>query len=196
MRSIQSHVKSVTSKDYPDNTMDIWLSLNTGNDSTAIWLEQKFGMPSSGNWHSENVFSMPISQSPAASSQSLSPVVIVFERTPATDVDDPIERYVPHPRSQDLKKAYLIHGFNTANIAWSMTVHVCEMSWRIFRIYPKSVSNQLLSSSSGPTEMKRAVFRISLIWWKSSGKLRWWSLLILSRYHLKTRIWTSGCRSC
>lgn len=95
LRSIQRYVKLVTSKDYPDNTMDIWLSLNTGNDSTAIWLEQKFGVPDSGNWHSANVFSMPTSQPPAGSKQLLSPVMIIFERTPAMDVDDAIERYVP-----------------------------------------------------------------------------------------------------
>ena len=109
--------------------MDVWLSLNTGNDSTAIWLEQKFGMPESGSWHSENVFSMPISTLPAGSTQELSPVAIIFERTPATDVDDAIERYVPFVSLFRICKVNLIWWGNvkTANIARSTIVHDSEM---------------------------------------------------------------------
>ncbi|KAI0074886.1 hypothetical protein K474DRAFT_1664883 [Panus rudis PR-1116 ss-1] len=70
--------------------LDIWLSLNGENDSTAIWLEHKFALPDSGRWLSENIFS--IAASPGASSSTSSPGVIVFERSPLGEVEDPIER--------------------------------------------------------------------------------------------------------
>ncbi|KAI6128109.1 SAC3/GANP/Nin1/mts3/eIF-3 p25 family-domain-containing protein, partial [Pisolithus croceorrhizus] len=54
-----------------------WLSLNQENDGTAIWLEQKFDVPESGKWKSENVFEMP----------GFYPGVIIFERTPVSSTD-------------------------------------------------------------------------------------------------------------
>ncbi|CAL1701855.1 unnamed protein product [Somion occarium] len=90
LHAIRSHVANVSPDSQVLSGMDIWLALNTGNDSTAIWLEQKFAVPISGRFLSENVFSIPVV--PNSLSTSSSPVLIVFERTPASDVDDPLER--------------------------------------------------------------------------------------------------------
>lgn len=70
----------------------LWLSMNSENDKTAIWLEHKFDVPSSGRWISETVFSIPAFKQPEAQG---SPGLIVFERTPLEGVDDEIERCVP-----------------------------------------------------------------------------------------------------
>ncbi|KAI0707481.1 SAC3/GANP/Nin1/mts3/eIF-3 p25 family-domain-containing protein [Cerioporus squamosus] len=67
----------------------MWLSMNTENDKTAIWLEHKFSVPSSGRWISETVFSIPAFKKPQAQD---SPGLIVFERTPVEGVDDDIEK--------------------------------------------------------------------------------------------------------
>ncbi|TFK81944.1 hypothetical protein K466DRAFT_590907 [Polyporus arcularius HHB13444] len=67
----------------------MWLSMNTENDKTAIWLEHKFDVPSSGRWISETVFSIPAFKEPQAED---SPGLIVFERTPVEGVDDEIEK--------------------------------------------------------------------------------------------------------
>ncbi|KAI0357231.1 hypothetical protein OH77DRAFT_1422786 [Trametes cingulata] len=66
----------------------IWLSTNTMNDKTAIWLEHKFDVPASGHWVSENVFCIPAFESVE---QQGSPGLIVFERSPLEGVDE-IER--------------------------------------------------------------------------------------------------------
>ncbi|KAI6014532.1 SAC3/GANP/Nin1/mts3/eIF-3 p25 family-domain-containing protein [Pisolithus microcarpus] len=63
-----------------------WLSLNQENDGTAIWLEQKFDVPESGQWKSGNVFEMPISQS-HIEVERFYPGVIIFERTPMSGTD-------------------------------------------------------------------------------------------------------------
>ncbi|KAI0641637.1 SAC3/GANP/Nin1/mts3/eIF-3 p25 family-domain-containing protein [Trametes meyenii] len=66
-----------------------WLSTNSVNDKTAIWLEHKFDVPASGHWASENVFCIPAFAKPE---QEGSPGLIVFERSPLEGVDDEIER--------------------------------------------------------------------------------------------------------
>ena len=69
----------------------LWVSTNTDNDNTAVWVERKFDVPSSGYWVSETVFSIPAFSKPEGQG---SPGLIVFERTPLEEVDDEIERYV------------------------------------------------------------------------------------------------------
>ncbi|KAI0667503.1 SAC3/GANP/Nin1/mts3/eIF-3 p25 family-domain-containing protein [Trametes maxima] len=66
-----------------------WLSTNSVNDKTAIWLEHKFDVPTSGHWASENVFCIPAFAKPEKEG---SPGLIVFERSPLDGVDDEIER--------------------------------------------------------------------------------------------------------
>ena len=59
-------------------------------------MERKFNVPESGGWVSENVFSIPLGREgvpPDSSSVTTgSPGLIVFERTPLGDLDDPIEQ--------------------------------------------------------------------------------------------------------
>ncbi|KAL4071877.1 SAC3/GANP/Nin1/mts3/eIF-3 p25 family-domain-containing protein [Scleroderma citrinum] len=69
----------------------VWLSLNQENDGTAIWLEQKFDIPNSGKWKSENVFEMPVS-SLHVDADNCYPGVVVFERTPLTGIPDVLEK--------------------------------------------------------------------------------------------------------
>ncbi|KAM5541518.1 hypothetical protein V8D89_004708 [Ganoderma adspersum] len=67
----------------------LWVSMNTENDNTAVWVERKFDVPTSGNWVSENVFSIPAFSKPEGQG---SPGLIIFERTPLEGVDDEIEK--------------------------------------------------------------------------------------------------------
>ena len=68
-----------------------WISVNTENEHTALWVQKKFDVPEQGHWVSENVFSIPAFDKPAVHG---SPGLIVFERTPLEGVDDEIERCV------------------------------------------------------------------------------------------------------
>ncbi len=67
------------------------MSTNNENDNTAIWLERKLNVPSSGFWVRDGVFSIPTFEKLEAQG---SPGLIVFERTPLEGVDDEIERCV------------------------------------------------------------------------------------------------------
>ena len=96
LRAVSSAVHSLSvSKDqrYPAE-WHIWLSLNSENDGTAIWLEHKFDVPESGGWISESIFSIPIESDTRerCSLTSGSPGLVVFERTPTGDLEDLIEK--------------------------------------------------------------------------------------------------------
>nr|VWP01746.1 Global transcription regulator sge1 [Ganoderma boninense] len=67
----------------------LWVSMNTENDNTAVWVERKFDVPTSGSWVSESVFSIPAFRKPEGQG---SPGLIVFERTPLEGVEDEIEK--------------------------------------------------------------------------------------------------------
>lgn len=77
--------------DYPPEWR-IWLSTNTVNDGTAIWLETKFDVPESGEWHAESIFSIPVLPKYDNPPSPGAPGLIVFERTPTDGVDDVLER--------------------------------------------------------------------------------------------------------
>ncbi|TDL23447.1 hypothetical protein BD410DRAFT_746894 [Rickenella mellea] len=68
----------------------VWLCMNPDNDRTAIWLEQKFDVPESGDWESEAVFSIPLV--PNAKGEKRYPGLVVFECLPLEDVKDDLER--------------------------------------------------------------------------------------------------------
>ena len=71
-------------------TWEIWLSTNPVHDPTAIWLDTKFGVPESGSWLSENVFSIALEKESV--SGKAHPGVVVFECSPVEGVDDELER--------------------------------------------------------------------------------------------------------
>ncbi|KAL5512415.1 hypothetical protein ACEPAG_3407 [Sanghuangporus baumii] len=87
VKVIQEYVRSRV--DEIPSDWGTWLCMNSSNDKTAIWLEQKFDVPQSGSWESESVFAIPISTEP---SSIVFPGMIVFECTPLEEVDDEIER--------------------------------------------------------------------------------------------------------
>ncbi|KAL5480289.1 SAC3_1 [Sanghuangporus weigelae] len=87
VKVIQEYVRSRV--DEIPSDWGTWLCMNSSNDKTAIWLEQKFDVPQSGSWESESVFAIPISTEPSA---TVYPGMIVFECTPLEEVDDEIER--------------------------------------------------------------------------------------------------------
>ncbi|KAI0327861.1 hypothetical protein GY45DRAFT_1436605 [Cubamyces sp. BRFM 1775] len=89
-RTIVDRVKASMSPGAELAEWCIWLSTNSVNDKTAIWLEHKFDVPASGHWVSENVFCIPAFDTPVE--QQGSPGLIVFERSPLEGVDDEIER--------------------------------------------------------------------------------------------------------
>lgn len=80
-------------EDYPPHWR-IWLSTNTENDGTAIWLEQKLDVPDSGEWKSETIFSIPVLPKFDNPPSPGAPGLIIFERTPMDGVGDILERSV------------------------------------------------------------------------------------------------------
>jgi nuclear mRNA export protein SAC3 len=70
----------------------VWLSTNPENDGTAIWLERKFDIPSSGRWVSDSVFSMSLSPADVSPPSTKSPGLIIFECTPLEGLNDELER--------------------------------------------------------------------------------------------------------
>lgn len=86
---LQQHLKA-TSRTIPES-WSAWLSLNKDNDGTAIWLELKFDVPDSGSWKDANVFQIPVVPQPH-NNRALYPGIIIFERTPVGEVEDPLER--------------------------------------------------------------------------------------------------------
>ena len=88
VRAIQGRVRDQAG-DILENWV-IWLCLNSDNDRTAIWLEQKFYVPDSGTWTSEYVFTIPASERPVTEGY---PGLLVFECTPLEEVEDEIERF-------------------------------------------------------------------------------------------------------
>ncbi|OBZ73222.1 hypothetical protein A0H81_07192 [Grifola frondosa] len=48
--AVRSQVKDVIPRGTDAPEWRIWLSMNPGNDQTAIWLEHKFDVPASGDW--------------------------------------------------------------------------------------------------------------------------------------------------
>ena len=88
LKVITSHIQSKLSGALPPSSWHIWLSINSDSDATAIWLERKLNVPASGNWVSETVFSIPLTQT----TDFVSPGLIIFERTPVEGVTDELER--------------------------------------------------------------------------------------------------------
>lgn len=68
--------------------------MNSDNDRTAIWLEQKFDVPGSGQWRTENVFAISAALNEPSTPTTGFPGLIIFECTPLEEVDDELERYV------------------------------------------------------------------------------------------------------
>jgi hypothetical protein len=67
-----------------------WLSINQDNDGTAIWLQRKFDVPSSGTWFSEKIFQIGAATSTARAGGG-TPGLIIFECTPFEDLEDELE---------------------------------------------------------------------------------------------------------
>ncbi|OJA16646.1 hypothetical protein AZE42_04045 [Rhizopogon vesiculosus] len=86
---LQQHLKS-TSRTVPES-WSAWLSLNQDNDGTAIWLELKFDVPESGSWRDAHIFQIPVVPQPR-NNTVVYPGIIIFERTPVSEVNDPLER--------------------------------------------------------------------------------------------------------
>ncbi|KAI0344374.1 hypothetical protein BDW22DRAFT_1355768 [Trametopsis cervina] len=85
LQAVRGKLKNkATNPEYPTEWC-IWLSLNGEIDSTAIWLQHKFGAQDAGNWLSQSVFSLPVTESSHSSTGS--PGLIVFERTPLDGLD-------------------------------------------------------------------------------------------------------------
>ncbi|THH31671.1 hypothetical protein EUX98_g2516 [Antrodiella citrinella] len=93
LEAIRRRVEALSPDGDSPDAWRAWLSLNTDNDGTAIWLEHKFDMPQSGEWISDTVFSVPAVPKAQAGRMPLgSPGLVIFERTPLGDVEDAIER--------------------------------------------------------------------------------------------------------
>jgi hypothetical protein len=77
-------------KDLPSNWL-VWLSINQDNDGTAIWLQRKFDVPSSGTWLSDKIFRIGLTTSTVDADDG-APGLILFECTPFEDLDDELEK--------------------------------------------------------------------------------------------------------
>ncbi|THH12412.1 hypothetical protein EW146_g7728 [Bondarzewia mesenterica] len=84
---LRNHVKG-RAEGYPFD-WTIWLSTNSDNDGTAIWVERKFDVPRSGKWATERIFSIPLK---SGDETAASPGLLVFECSPLGEVTDEIER--------------------------------------------------------------------------------------------------------
>ncbi|KAF5375889.1 hypothetical protein D9615_008201 [Tricholomella constricta] len=91
LKVITNYVKTKSSGAVPHHSWCIWLSMNPDSDATAIWLERKFDVPTSGDWVSEAVFSIPLARTKDPNNSD-SPGLIVFECTPLEGVTDELER--------------------------------------------------------------------------------------------------------
>ncbi|EGO23106.1 hypothetical protein SERLADRAFT_471836 [Serpula lacrymans var. lacrymans S7.9] len=92
LRTLQGRVERLASGCVMHSRWSAWLSLNPENDGTAIWLEQKFNVPASGQWKNESIFQIPIKLPSVKNSDSIFPGLIVFECTPLEEVKDDLER--------------------------------------------------------------------------------------------------------
>jgi hypothetical protein len=92
LQVIRSHVNTRLSGAPLPSAWRIWLSMNPESDATAIWLERKFDVPDSGQWTSENVFSISVVPMNRANASDF-PGLIVFECTPLEGVTDDLERF-------------------------------------------------------------------------------------------------------
>ena len=117
---LQQHLKAAAGT-IPEN-WSAWLSLNQDNDGTAIWLELKFNVPQSGSWRDANIFQVPMVPQPCNSTAGY-PGIIIFERTPVSGVDDPLERLVVISCLLQVVNFCLV-----GNIECWMIAHVCEIS--------------------------------------------------------------------
>jgi len=81
---------------------DVWLSLNSESEASAIWIENKFEVPKSGRWinDDEAVFEIPIVEGNVEENKEEEEQeeagkytgLIVFECTPTNLIKDDIER--------------------------------------------------------------------------------------------------------
>lgn len=78
-------------KENPPPNWLIWLSINQDNEGTAIWLQRKFDVPSSGTWLSDKIFQIGPATS-TARREGGAPGLIIFECTPFEDLDDELEK--------------------------------------------------------------------------------------------------------
>ncbi|TCD60994.1 hypothetical protein EIP91_009186 [Steccherinum ochraceum] len=93
LATIRNRVSALSPDPESHSAWRAWLSLNTENDGTAIWLEHKFNVPHSGQWLTEAVFSMPAKPREIFTHMLLgSPGLVMLERTPLEGITDAIER--------------------------------------------------------------------------------------------------------
>lgn len=71
-------------------------------------MDRKFDVPKSGEWFADNVFSISLKE---GDTDSASPGLIVFERTPHEGAQDDIERYV---------LGNILDGIRAANCLWPL----------------------------------------------------------------------------
>lgn len=116
---LQQHLKA-TSGTVPES-WSAWLSLNQDNDGTAIWLELKFDVPESGSWRDVRIFQIPVVPQ-RCNDTAVYPGIIIFERTPISEVDDPLERLVMMSRLLRFANSCIV-----GNIECWMIAHVYEI---------------------------------------------------------------------
>jgi len=77
-------------KDHLPPNWVVWLSINQDNDGTAIWLQRKFDVPTSGTWYSDKVFQIGPATS-TVDTEDGAPGLVIFECTPFEGLDDELE---------------------------------------------------------------------------------------------------------
>ncbi|OCH89508.1 hypothetical protein OBBRIDRAFT_756454 [Obba rivulosa] len=92
LQAIRARVQDASSGGGMPQDWQLWLSLNPENDGTAIWLEHKFDVPASGDWHSQTIFSIPLISKSKGDDARGGPGLIVFERTPLEGLNDELDR--------------------------------------------------------------------------------------------------------
>ncbi|KAJ2912862.1 hypothetical protein MD484_g7546, partial [Candolleomyces efflorescens] len=131
-------------------TWEIWLSTNPVHDPTAIWLDTKFDVPESGNWISENVFSIPLEKESV--SGKAYPGTVVFECSPVEGVDDELERKYrvldDCARLRDIVKSFPSRRYFVPSILFVAHVHSAEPYGELFSMADKLKKNQTIKGYS------------------------------------------------
>ena len=98
--------------DVSDNWL-AWLCLNPDNERTAIWLDQKFDVPETGQWLSESVIALFVS---LVKVEHGYPGLLIFECKSLDAEDDELEKY-----AFTLPLPLLTDSISSENIAFSTT---------------------------------------------------------------------------
>ncbi|RXW14883.1 hypothetical protein EST38_g10970 [Candolleomyces aberdarensis] len=148
-RRLYEHQQAVL----PPAIWQIWLSTNPVHDPTAIWLDTKFGVPDSGSWLSESVFSIPLEKESV--SGKAHPGVVVFECSPVEGVEDELEKKYrvldDCSRLRDIVKSFPARRYYVPSVLFICYVHNPEPYAELFAMADKLKTDRTIKGYNALT---------------------------------------------